>query len=1355
MNSTSVTTEVNTVSFDNIDATVASPFPGCDGANTPVNEVWFFFEATGTTTIISAASAASGVALYTFSSTNGSCSLLIPRGCGEASGAFSLQINTIPGETYYVAVGPEQIDNFDDFVLEITSTLDCNNCTAGYELELSPPPVNGNYNSGEEVEVCLTVEWEVTNSIEWIHSVEFEFGNGWDIGSLIPGNVSSCDGSGQWSWYESWESCANAGDGPFGPGFAYDSAAGIDDDASCNTGGSANDGDPGNNWGDDLGACGDAIEFCFDLTVQECPNISTGEDLSVIFRIYTDGQTGSYTGNSCNVIEGGSEPLGAFATAICCDDDPPLVDVFEMSCPDADDAYLEIEGNGGFDPDEVFNFIVLDETGSVVYECFGCSGVVTTDNDLSAGEYTVLATNVATGCTPSPEDPVVVDDLFQPQAIIDVVNLPCPGGTATLEGSVDPSGGTEIYEWSGPGGATYFGQTVSVPDAGNYTLDVTVDGCEAQSATVNVQFVDFSVEIYGNDEVCLDLELELDATDAESWEWVDLNTGQVLGNNQELFADLLLSTIIQVTATDENGCTATDQLPITVHELPDITITESGSACENAVLTLSAEGAGPFGFYEWTDFAGEPNPRDLDNFPPGSYDFEVVGTDENGCMGRRDIEVTINPAPDVELVPSSVTVCEGEDVTVTVTPSDNINEIDWMGAGPAGDNPITVTINEFTTIQADVTNFDGCTAENVSVNVGVTTPEPPVDIICGTPQPDFIEFSWFDVDGATEYEISIDGGDPFPVFSTDFIVDDLTPNTSVTITVQPIGADLCPVEVATQTCSTASCPVIQLDIDPVDPICRAGSASSITLGFSTDAPGGTASWSGPGITNTATGTFNPTAANVGNNTITLTYTSADGSCPYETTIDIEVNDTPTSSFEVSDLGPICINDPVIVEYTGTAAAGATYNWDFDGGSANPGGMVQGPQALTWTTPGTRTITLTVTENGCSSTQTTQSVSVVGPISAPMVSCGTSTVNSATFTWPPVSGATFYTINTISGPSNGTLTGESYTVNDLAPGQSVTISVTANTNNACGPVTSTEVTCSALDCPTFNINITPLNAICLTAGSPAVTLNASASGGGGGGTITWSGPGVTGNQFDPNAAGAGTHTITATYTEGDCSGEQTTTVNVFATPVAALAATSTTVCTDQATVISFTGTAGAGATYAWNFNGGDASPGTGGGDQTVSWPASGPKTVTVTVTENGCVSNTATLSITVDDPLAEPVISCTPTVTSVIFTWPEVPGATGYQVNVTSIPADAVATPDLANRTFTVTGLQAEESVTIEVTAEGGGACGNSSATFTCQAQNCPVITVDVSSVDPVCLTTDVMDIQLVAAVTGGNGTGTL
>jgi hypothetical protein len=63
---------------------------------------------------------------------------------------------------------------------------------------------------------------------------------------------------------------------------------------------------------------------------------------------------------------------------------------------------------------------------------------------------------------------------------------------------------------------------------------------------------------------------------------------------------------------------------------------------------------------------------------------------------------------------------------------------------------------------------------------------------------------------------------------------------------------------------------------------------------------------------------------------------------------------------------VSVNDSLT--FAGTAAAGTTYTWDFGGGSASPG-TGAGPQTVQWTTAGTKYVTLTLDNGGCTSAYT--------------------------------------------------------------------------------------------------------------------------------------------------------------------------------------------------------------------------------------------------------------------------------------------------------------------------------------------------------------------------------------------------
>ena len=89
--------------------------------------------------------------------------------------------------------------------------------------------------------------------------------------------------------------------------------------------------------------------------------------------------------------------------------------------------------------------------------------------------------------------------------------------------------------------------------------------------------------------------------------------------------------------------------------------------------------------------------------------------------------------------------------------------------------------------------------------------------------------------------------------------------------------------------------------------------------------------------------------------------------------------TPTASFSVaSHTEPTAVND--LITYTGSAvSSGATYAWNFAGGTASPG-IGAGPNMVSWGTPGLKTVTLSVTDDGCTSLAYFDTVLVEAPTS---------------------------------------------------------------------------------------------------------------------------------------------------------------------------------------------------------------------------------------------------------------------------------------------------------------------------------------------------------------------------------------
>ncbi|MEL6650458.1 MAG: choice-of-anchor L domain-containing protein, partial [Bacteroidota bacterium] len=233
------------------------------------------------------------------------------------------------------------------------------------------------------------------------------------------------------------------------------------------------------------------------------------------------------------------------------------------------------------------------------------------------------------------------------------------------------------------------------------------------------------------------------------------------------------------------------------------------------------------------------------------------------------------------------------------------------------------------------------------------------------------------------------------------------------------------------------------------------------------------------VTGAGPGPYVITWSSPGTKTVTLSVENQ-GCVSNVITKTIEVYPIPSSNFSISN--PVCANDPAQVLYLGSASSTATYNWDFDGGS---GGSGPGPFGVTWTSPGSKDVSLTVIEFGCVSPVSTQNVTVnpvpTADFSLPTDVCegdlsqiaytGTASQNAA-FTWNFDGG------QIISGAGPGP-----YVIQWLVPGpKTVCLQVE---ENAC---------ISTLNCQTINVlnqpvaGIAPIGDQCFAGNSFNFTYN---------------------------------------------------------------------------------------------------------------------------------------------------------------------------------------------------------------------------------------------------------------------------
>lgn len=90
---------------------------------------------------------------------------------------------------------------------------------------------------------------------------------------------------------------------------------------------------------------------------------------------------------------------------------------------------------------------------------------------------------------------------------------------------------------------------------------------------------------------------------------------------------------------------------------------------------------------------------------------------------------------------------------------------------------------------------------------------------------------------------------------------------------------------------------------------------------------------------------------------------------------IQIRTMPSSVFLLPET--VCGSSQVTATYTGTSDPSASYTWTFDGGIANPG-TGQGPQLVSWISGGTKTVTLQVVDNGCTSSKSSSGIYAAFP-----------------------------------------------------------------------------------------------------------------------------------------------------------------------------------------------------------------------------------------------------------------------------------------------------------------------------------------------------------------------------------------
>lgn len=228
----------------------------------------------------------------------------------------------------------------------------------------------------------------------------------------------------------------------------------------------------------------------------------------------------------------------------------------------------------------------------------------------------------------------------------------CEGETLTLECSA-----ASTYQWTGPSGYVYSGQTVTVTNAavsagGTYTITITdLSGCQSTGSIDVVVNPLPNITVSSNSPICEGEDLTLQASGGDAYSWTGPNSFASTEQNPTISAATPAATgTYSVEAESTEGCTSIEPINIVVNALPVINVSSNSPICEGETLNLSTSNIGS---YSWTGpngFASTVQYPVINNAEVAhSGNYTLVVTSLQSCSSTEIISVSVNQNPVVSL----------------------------------------------------------------------------------------------------------------------------------------------------------------------------------------------------------------------------------------------------------------------------------------------------------------------------------------------------------------------------------------------------------------------------------------------------------------------------------------------------------------------------------------------------------------------------------------------------------------------------------------------------------------------------------------------------------------------------------
>lgn len=860
-----------------------------------------------------------------------------------------------------------------------------------------------------------------------------------------------------------------------------------------------------------------------------------------------------------------------------------------------------------------------------------------TQSISSGGTYTFVVTNaVGSAVCRDTATITVSQNTTPPEAAASGGKITCAAPTVVLQGNSGTAGVN--YVWSGPGitPSNKNQQNPAVTLPGAYVLVVSnpTNSCTTTAtAEVLADTLRPTASASGGMLTCIVTALALDgSSDTPGAQWLWAGPDIHAGNQSLENPTVALPGTYSVTVTNtQNGCKSTATASVVQDvKLPTVSAgTDKIINCYNTSVALEGSGSPGNAQFLWSGPGIQPSEQTLPNPQVGlSGTYVLTATDPaNGCLRRDTALVTADVTPPIaDAGPDTLINCYHPSIMLGGSASSQGPHFTatWSGAGIFSGNANqyrpSVTQPDPQYALTVLNTLNGCkTVDFVSVGVNVDPPTatagPDQTLTCSQPNgiqllgegspAGAVKFLWsgpgIGANNAAQQTPNITQAGNYTLLVTDPVngctaSDAVTVFTDINLPAASAGQDW-----------TLNCTVKTLILD--------GSASA-------SGPNINYLWTGPGITAANANEQNP--ANISTpGTYTMSVTNLANNCT-NTDIVVVLLDTLAPTAHAGAARVLnCYNQQLDTLDGSASSSGPQFAYRWQGPAITPAN--QSLQSPAVTLPGTYTLTVTDTENTCTST----SQIVVGEnIMPPTAQAGPDAVIDCFTTSAALGG------NSSSGPNfryawaGPGLDSLSRTL--AQPSTSVAGSFTlvvTDTENGCTASDETTVVSTAV----FPVASAGADGL-LTCTDPNFTLDGSASSGGASIQYTWVGPGIsaaTQAQQSPSTALPGVYFFTVKNAANNCAAHDTVEVKSDQTaPLASAASGLLLDCkTTSAVLDASASSSGPSIQYLWDGPGITPATAT---LQSPSVAQPGTYNLLVSNTQNGCTA--AATSLVMQDVL---------------------------------------------------------------------------------------------------------------------------